>query len=392
MMMIRGLCAGVGAAVLMSGCQVMEDSKAMRKTLEELKAKGDHIAKRADDLEREMKFKESTSMFEKSMAELFGENGYEITETNMLNKAETAMRSMLLQFWKGDFFEYSVESLDAEFQLAMSNNFSRVADYVPRDYDVNVFMPTRAYKGIAALAARMEQMQPSFVESLRKRGLPDNLSVYEVVAQALQDRDAVTQTGLLPKTKNEILKWKGEAVYLLQMRHNYLPMMVLSRASSFGGQGNLGRVTKSFTGQVVNLNDPDPAKSASPAQLKEWTHWLKLAQETRARLRAIGIEPKYNAVFGAMLRTPDFGQKQLLALPPAEVNTDLKRLQVEFARAYTQVIEEMPAKWGQLPSASDLNGYLPAMPQVTLPAVKMPDFSGWRNPPYPGAFPREKLM
>lgn len=339
----RGLSVGVMAAVVLSGCQVLDDSKSMRKTLGELNGKGDHIAKRADDLEREMKFKESTFMFEKSMAELFGEGGHEISETQMLNKAETAIRSMLFQFWKGDYFEHSLGSLDADFQLAMSNQFSRIADYVPRDYNVNVWYPTRSYKGIASLAARMEQMQDVYVASLRKRGLPDNLSLYELVAQALEDRDAKEQTGLLPKTKNEILKWKGEAVYLLQMRHNYLPMMVLSRASTFGEEWNITRFWRSLVGRTVDL-DGDPTRSASPAQLKEWNYWLQLALDTRARLRKIGIEPQYNRIFASMLRSTEFAQQRLLSLPPAAIDSDTKRLQLEFVQLYQKVVDEIPRK------------------------------------------------
>lgn len=388
-MKFRGLIAAVAVAVICSGCSVIKDSKDMKNTLQELKGKGDHIAKRADDLEREMKFKESTAMFAFAIEYLFGENGKAgqnpesgvvNVETAMVEYAEIAIRSLMFQFWKGDFYEYSERSLDVEFTTAAAMFYTRIAQYIPRDFDINVLMPDRKFKALASLGARMEQIQPAYADALKKRRLPQNLSLYEVTAMALKDRDLPQQVGLLPMTKAKILQWAPEAVYLLQVRHNYLPMLALSRMTDLGDRGDMKRAWMAIRGQKIDLNSTNPGKIVTFEQLREWTYWLNQAIETRARLRALGIEPKYNSAIGTMLRAPDFGQAALLASTDAQVRAmDARQKMVyDFAKAYVQVVQEMP-------------NLIPEFSMPVLPTITLPDFRN-ATPPLPAALDPKKLM
>lgn len=373
-----GLIVGVTASVFLSGCQVLDDSKSMRKTLGELNGKGDHIADRADGLEQKMKEKESTAFFAASIQLLFGENGSnglngpsddKNVETEMLNFAETAVRAMLFQFWNGNFKEYSVETLDDYFDKSVANLFTRMRGHI-RDYKVDVMMPDRSYKGVASFAARMEQMQTTYTNALKSRGLPQNLSLYEVIMQALESRDQLNQAGLLPRTKAKILQWNGEAVFMMQLRHNYLPMLVISRMTDFSTRGDIRRAIITIRGQKIDLRSKDPYRQITVEKLREWTHWLQLAIETRRRLRAMGIAPEFNRVMGTVLRAPDFGQAALLALPPGEIKDERKLLEVEFAKAYVQVVNEMPVL---LDFSGGAQGQVPAAP-------------------FPANIPREKLL
>lgn len=372
------------ASVCCTGCSVIKDSKDMKKTLNKLNGKGDHIAKRADDLEREMKFKESTAMFAFAMEMLFGENGKnggaseswnKNPETEMVLFAEMGIRSLMFQFWKGDYYEATPESLDRDFDLAVSMLFTRINKYIPRDMKLDMLMPDRAFKGIASLAARMEQVQPIYVESLRKRGLPDNLSLYEVIALALNDRRLPEQTGLLPKTKAKILQWQPEAMYLMQLRHNYLPMLVLSRMTDFQDRGDMSRAIMAIRGQKIDLLDEN---KVSFEQLREWTYWLNQAASTRARLQQLGIKPVYNPVLGTMLRAPDFADVTQSATVTAaggvQVSAARIRAVSEFSKAYEAVVKDMPNLLSK-PKVS-----------VTMPEFKMPDFAkGWFKRAVPSA-------
>ncbi len=256
--------------------------------------------------------------------------------------------------------------------------FTRLNKYIPRDFSVDVMMPDRAYKGLGSFAARMEQMQPTYVEALKKRGLPQNLSLYEMLALALKDRDLPDQIGLLPKTKAKILQWKQEAIYLLQIRHNYLPMLVLARMTDIQDRGDFRRALMAIRGQAVELDSADPSKAVSYEQLREWTYWLNQAVETRARLRALGIEPKYNKVMGTMLRAPNFGQDALLAPTPvgqpAVAMTPRRKALVDFAKAYRQVVEEMPN----------------LMPDLKF--LSLPSFPATPPRPFPEALPFDTVL
>ncbi len=338
------------------GCSVFDDLKSMKKNMGELKGKMEsdvgHLAKRADDLEREMAFKESSAMFNYFMELLFGERDREartatgMPETAMLLYAEGAVRALLFQFWKGDYFEAFENELDQRFELSMAMVFARINDYIPRDFNISPpavdwselkVYPDRSYKALASFAARMDQVQPTYVKALQRHGLP-NLSMYEVLVLALRDRELVSQVSPLPRTKAKILEWKNEAVYLLQLRHNYLPMMVMSRMTDFNDLTNFQRWWMKWTTKKVDLN------SYSPAQLREWTAWLNSARETRQRLREIGIEPKYNKILGEILRSIDFGQEKILT---KKAVTEAEKLQVDFAEAFTAItsdLESQPAE------------------------------------------------
>ncbi len=372
------LVAAVAVVVGLSGCGVIKDAKEMKATMKELRDTGTHISKRTDDLEREMKFKESSGEFTRYTDRVFGENGQGVEsgeshstnpETEMLKDAESTVRALMFQFWKGDYNEGAVESLDKDAEISTLMFFTRIKKYVPESGDLNLslrnaWIPDRGYKGLASLAARLEQMQDSYSKALAVKGLPANLSFYEMIMEALRNRDAVVQGGLLPKTKSRILQWKKEAVFTIQLRHNYLPMMVLSRVSDFADRGDFRRGWMAFVRDSrFNINDPDPSKSISNALLQETTVWLNNALETRARLRAIGIEPKYNHMFGKILKSVNFNQDKILARQyPTSGDAGRDKLIYDFAAAYQKVVSEMPS-----------NVLFPAraavVPQQTAPVV-----------------------
>src|SRR5690606_13653238 len=105
---------------------------------------------------------------------------------------------------------------------------------------------------------------------------------------ALKQRDRFTREEILPQAVAKVLQWKQEAIYLLQLRHNYLPVLVVSRMTDIqdeGGLGRLWRLGKSWIGvrQQVDLDGFDPE------ELREWTLWLERATETREFLAALNI-------------------------------------------------------------------------------------------------------
>jgi hypothetical protein len=353
---VRGAVATLAAVVGLAGCskinQVFKDTKDMKETLGDVSRKGDHIAKRTDDLERELKLKESTGEFTRYMDRVFGENGMGVDspdarnsnpETEMIADSQKAVHALLFQFWKGDFNEGSIESLDLDMEKSALLFFTRVKKYVDRTNDIESMNPDRAYKGLASLGARLDSVEPSFQKALALKGLPGNTSFYEIVMQALRDRDHVVQAGFLPKAKTSILQWKREAIFTVQLRHNYLPMMVLSRMSDFADRGLIGRGLMALLGARINLNSRDPELSISNALLVEMTKWLNQASETRERLREIGIRPKYNSMFARILNGIDFGQADIISRRASTGDEGRDRLLYDFALAYQRVGREMAA-------------------------------------------------
>ena len=120
---------------------------------------------------------------------------------------------------------------------------------------------------------------------------------------------------------------------MMQLRHNYLPMMVAASLTDFKDRGLFGREEMWRAGVKVNLS------RFNAEQLREWSRWLKAARQTREELRRMDIEPEYNKDFAQILQNIDFGQKAVLELPAAQL-TGLQKLQREFAELYMDSVEE----------------------------------------------------
>lgn len=335
----------VGAAALMlcSACSVIKDSKQMKTKLSELDQKGEQIAKRISDVEIEGTFDRSYKSFQEETEKLFAENGKDdVVEADMVIHAKAAINSMLFQFWKGDYAD-NLAALDHRFALHADLFYARVNGKTDNDKTVNPRIPNRGYKGVAALGAFMHVMRPEYVEALNKNRL-QSLSLYDVTVMALRARHANGPQPLLPKTVDKVLEWKQEAVFTLQMRHNYLPLMVAARLGDLKIRGESLSDIRNFLsgvrGKRLSLNDVEP-KKIDDRQLKEWIVWLKAAADTRQALREMGFTPEYNYTFAMIFNSLNFGQAGILAQAPAATSSARARLEYEFTRLYTQVGAEM---------------------------------------------------
>jgi len=351
--MLRGILIAV-TAITCSACSVIKDSKEMKGTLGDLNRKGDELAKRISDVEQEATFDRSYKSFQEETEKLFAENGKDdVVESDMVIHAQAAISSMLFQFWKGDYAD-NLAALDNRFALHADMFFARVNGKADENKTVDVggvvnavAGPSRGYKGVAALGAFMHVMRPEYAEALKKNNLP-RLSLYDVTIMALKARNANGPQPLLPKTMDKVLEWKQEAVYTLQLRHNFLPLMVAARLANLKVRGewfaNPRLMLDVLTGMdPISLNKAEP-KKIDDRQLKVWIQWLKGALETRQQLRALGFEPAYNRSFGTLLNALNFGQAEILRNAPTSVSSERARMEYEFTQVYVKVASEMGSR------------------------------------------------
>lgn len=331
------------AVGVFGACSIKEAADHMKEQTDRLKDNSDHLAKRTSDLENELTFDRSFHSFKDVAELLFGENGKggsEVStsavgtqtaadvniEPDLVLYATAAIKSLLFQFWKGDFHD-SLSALDDRYELSADIFFVRLSKYIPRDLEVDRWMPDRPYKAIAALGARLDEVRPEYLAALSRQGL-SNLSFYDVIMTALKNRSAYTREEILPKTTAKILQWEQEAIYVMQLRHNFLPLMALTRASDMQDRGDFGKAVMMVTGQKIDLSEKNPE------QLREWTRWLRKALQTRADLKAAGIEPKSNAVMRMLLKSADFSSES------KDLSLLKRPLVKEFKEAYGQILSE----------------------------------------------------
>jgi hypothetical protein len=391
-LVVRKISFLVVGAMILSACSAMKDADQIKSTSEDIKTQSVHLAKRTNDLEAELSQKESYVTFLGQMALLFGEQpaagvewGDYVTdplspfsgekslnsESDLILYSGAAVNAMAFQLWKGDYDE-DISDLDTRFMFAAQVLFLKCLKHIPRDFNVDVYSPDRSYKGLASLGTNLEQTNVRYGAVVKSKGLPQ-LSFYDLMIMALRDRNSAQPNKLLPKATDMILQFQREAIYILQLRHNYFPMVVMSRMTKFPDLWAPGRWLMMHGWSSEDSIDLDE-RQIGDHELKEWTDFLNSATETRKTLRSIGITPEYNSSFSAILSHIDFGQKALLALP-REGQSERTKLKVEFARAYSAVIDEGQAALNAPPPVK------PAAPEEKTPAqpIRVHNDLDWLN-------------
>jgi hypothetical protein len=333
--------------LLLTGCEVQKTANDMKHTTRRVEDSSKHLEKRTDDLHNDMTYKESDETMTKRLAMIFGDTAEEnvgvvqnawnyffglSNEPDLFKFAGVTMLAMHWQFWKGDYND-NMKELDSRMYWAAESLFLGTFKHTPRDGDVDVFRPDRSFRGVAALGAKLDMVSDRMHDVLSAHGLPDSV-FYDMIVTALRNRNSFTRTEQFPRATEKVLQWEPEATYMLQLRHNIYPVMVVTRITDFVERGDVRRLLMAKTGQKVDI------KKFNPEMLKEWTSWLEKASKTRADLLSAKIEPQYNRMLADIVAGVDFGQKEILARAPGLIADERGQLEYRFARAYQKAVSE----------------------------------------------------
>jgi hypothetical protein len=336
--------------LLLAGCEMQKATNDMKQTTRRVEDSSKHLEKSTNYLHHDMTYKESDEVMTNRLAMIFGETAAEnvgvvqnawnylfglSNEPDLFKFAGVTILSMHWQFWKGDYND-DLRELDSRMYWAVESLFLGTFKHTPRDGNVDVLRPNRSFRGVAALGSKLDMVSDFMHDILSAHGLPDSL-FYDMIVTALRNRNAYVRTEQFPRATEKVLQWEPEATYMLQLRHNIYPVMVVTRMTDFIERGDLRRLIMLKTGQKVDI------KKFNPEMLKEWTLWLEKASKTRADLLSAKIEPQYNRMLAGIVAVVDFGQKEILAHAPGPGASERDQLEFRFARAYQQVVTESSA-------------------------------------------------
>lgn len=364
-------------ALTLSACGLKQTADEMKSSTDEIRDNSrqmpqmredtGHLAKRTDDLEYEGTYDRTTTVMQENMSQLWRENlplgkSYVLPngESDQLVYAGVTVKSMWFQFWKGDYRE-TIADLDQRLDEGTRILFTRAMTHTPADGHVGGllgYVPDYSWTGVAALGASLDYVSDRYKEAALKAGIK-NYTYYDVVMQALRIRNGSTEATPFPRTVKRLRSYGKIVEYMVQLRHNFLPVMVACFLTDFKDQWMPGRAISTFWGQKASLAHVDSA------QLEEWTMWLRNAKQTRMDLRAAGIEPKFNPLLRRMLKNVDFGQARLLAQPFDRLGP-VERAQAEFAAAYADVTLDDPP---EPPAAAAKPIPPPPRPEHLLPSA-----------------------
>lgn len=301
-MRARGLLL-LTSLVWLCACDMVSISKDIKSQSDEIKDRTKHVEKRTDDLERELVNKESNTALKQNLDLLFGEGEFgrqDITDTALINYAAFAIEAMHFQYWKNDYSE-SLAVLDEFFRQPLEMMFVRVTGHIPRAPNSieGVLDPDRDFKAIGSLAAFLDRQRDEYAQVLSSARM-NGYSAYDVILQALKNRGKLERNEPLPRATRLVLQFKQEAIYVIQMRHNYLPVIVLSRITNIQEHGLFGRLFDLLTGMDARIAEADPE------QFKQWSGWLQDALDTRQALADMCIKPEFNRSIFSILNGVKF--------------------------------------------------------------------------------------
>ncbi len=350
--------------VLLAGCSVQKTSEDIRDTSKEIRdtskeirdtskeisensrdirSRSEHLANRTDDVEYELLDGTSFQIFNQMIELLFGgpaanprsPDAHLNSEPDYLFAAGGVMQSASFQYWKGDY-RSDLNALDEAFRHTAEILFDRSVKHVPRDFAVDIWRPNRSYLAIGSMGVMLDKVTPHFEATLREHKV-DPVNMYEIVLTALRGRDQETPPGPYPRSYEQILLFRQEAIYMLQLRHNFLPMVLLGRITDLQDRSTAQRLLM-FLGVVPKINLR--ASDFTIVELEKFTRSLKKVTATRQALREMGITPLYNAIYAGILHNMDLGRSELLAAPG---DSPLERARYDFAEAYRAVVGESDA-------------------------------------------------
>lgn len=359
---------GLTLALSVAGCGVnsaIKSTEELRDNSRDLKINSGQLAKRTDDLEHEATFDRSAFNIVQNLRWLFGIEEavgkawtYPNGEPDYMGHAGFTIESFWFQFWKGDYRE-DMNDLDVRFEVSSRLFLTFLKTHVPYSQRVDTMLINRSWKGAAALGASLDYVNARFAEALQRANIPQ-FSYYDVIMAALKPEGTDRLQAMLPKTMHRIRVYKQEAEYLIQLRHNFLPLMVVSFLTDFKDRWLIGRALmylkdNSRVGQTLKwIMGPErfDVERFHTDQFAEWTEWLNKARATREDLRTkVGVAPKYNRVLLGVASNVDFDQEKWVALLRAddghgEVATLSKRDRAlaTFAVAYQNHVSEANAE------------------------------------------------
>lgn len=320
-------------------CSALDDVKDTKKTTDDLNNKTSVLLDTTTDLRDKSKKDISNERVNARLDDIEKATN----DISRIVKATELCKSFVFQQWSGRSTE-TAELKNDLYEDAMFSLLPRLAAMINQNYDLNtmnsitpphagsvttpsgilqnvagaassmVGAPDDNWKSLASIAAVMEIVERDQQIAALKTGVPAE-SIYSLIVKGLQYKSLYNRDKtLVPKYAVQVLIWEKEAVFMLQLRHNYLPMMVMSRMSDYASSQNQEAMA---LGRAIWGKSLDVERLDNAAKIEEHgVHWLQEALETQRVLTRLGYKLEFNTVLKKMVG-------QLNVVVPAQIKADL---------------------------------------------------------------------
>lgn len=316
------MCMAVGACGVKKDMdKMMDTTEEMGKTTEEM----NNTTKEMAGTTREMGDRMEDAFH--GLREGIGEEKMELHFAKMLEASSTGEKvdhalvffaAMDFQHWQGDHEDNDVRR-DQLIYKNVEYFMSKVNNLVDDDLSVGTPLLSMSarnnWKSLGALAVAMSKIHPD--QNVRAERLEFNaISFYDILATALTQKDKYENGVEVPGWVEKVLEKEEVAVYLMQLRHNFMKGVILGEMSDYEEgwfDGMLNKIGYAWMGSTINLKDFNKAK------VKKWVELLWKARKTQELLEMMGHELEFNSVLNDSFAGVEF--VDYLNFPPYGLET-----------------------------------------------------------------------
>jgi hypothetical protein len=221
-----------------------------------------------------------------------------------LSFAGIYMQAYEFQLWKGTGMDDQTV-LQGLYYQAFIEFFKDVREFEDGSYNLDPTSTSMTNEDLYAIAATMHEVNQNAVELDTTNNTPQ-VSILSLIKDTLAKEKDVNSGKIawnsLQQYEQEILSNEKDAVYLLRLRENFLPIMTLSQLSNLEYEGFIAKLANFLLGITPDFT------ALNLSQVYTYTTWIQDANTTHDYLVANGYDPMINwklAHLYAPLKMPD---------------------------------------------------------------------------------------
>lgn len=275
---------GIGVAVLgLLGCQAIESMDEMREKTASLEQKTSHVQDRSEDIYvdgREGYFGDKAPQFMRNLRE------HRWIHDKLFDAADYVF-AFEFQHW-GNHWGDNQAMRDVLIDKGLKAFFVQIFDMfsyanrTPFGYSFSVnptLPPNNTWKSLGALSYAIGLNDELHVKAAKERGFKA-LSFYDLITMALRMKYKPQKGETAPYWVKKVYRFEDRAVELLQLRHNFLALMVLGHVDNFD-KNPIAQARMRFAYWEF------PFDSFNNEMLEDLITYLRESEQTRDFLRSV---------------------------------------------------------------------------------------------------------
>lgn len=323
----------------LAACSLKKDAETMRDATKNIETNSKQLTDRTEDLTHDMREVETAHLRKEAKDLIEAAEG----DAQRFAGAALFLVGMEFQKWKGNYSDTSGERLNL-FKKALTIFFACTKDWINSTHAINIsddpgyflndwVSPT--FRSIGAMSAELNIIHPEQISYATNAGTTAE-SMYTLIVKGLRYKAASNRGEVIPAYAAEVLRREPEAIYILQLRHNFLLAKTLGQLTSFSDNYSQKllmsmSMTSWSVSKTVNLD------TMNAERLLELTTQINEAEETKARLREFGHVPKYN---GMILKAWSAMEIKASGGSNAVAEPHLQSVKANFLKAHQHSVNE----------------------------------------------------